>query len=86
MVAFEVNDMACGQAVGTLTKALKAADQDARVQIDPAPHRVRVDPGSADALELAQAIQDAGDTPVQVEAVTGASTAQQRGGCCGRCH
>lgn len=86
MIAFEVNDMTCGHCVSTITKALNATDKDARVQIDLANHRVQVDPVSADALQLAQAIQDAGYTPVPVEAIAGATMAQQRGGCCGRCH
>jgi copper chaperone len=66
MIAFEVNDMTCGHCVSTITKALKAADQDARVQIDLATHRVQVEPATADTEELAEAIRDAGYTPVPV--------------------
>ena len=83
MIAFEVNDMTCGHCVSTITKALKAADKDAKVQIDLATHRVQVDAVSADAQALAQAIQDAGYTPVPVEAVAGDTMAPKRGGCCG---
>jgi copper chaperone len=68
MIAFEVNDMTCGHCVSTITKALKATDQDARVQIDLATHRVQVEPASADAEEIAEAIREAGYTPVAVPA------------------
>jgi copper chaperone len=67
MIAFEVNDMTCGHCVSTITKALKATDQDARVQIDLATHRVQVEPAAADAEEIAEAIRDAGYTPVPVQ-------------------
>jgi copper chaperone len=64
MISFQVNDMTCGHCVSTVTKALKAVDQDARVQIDLATHRVQVEPVLADADELADAIKEAGYTPV----------------------
>jgi len=66
MIEFEVNDMSCGHCVAALTQALKAADPKAGVEIDLATHRVRVAPVSADAAALAQAIEDAGYTPVPV--------------------
>jgi copper chaperone len=68
MIAFEVKDMTCGHCVSTITKALKATDKDAKVQIDLATHHVRVEPVSADAEDLAEAIKEAGYTPVSVEA------------------
>jgi copper chaperone len=78
MIAFEVNDMTCGHCVSTITKALKGADKDAQVQIDLATHRVQVEPASAGADELADAIKEAGYTPVPVPAGAspGASTDQ----------
>ena len=79
MIAFEVNDMTCGHCVSTLTQALKATDKDAKVQIDLATHRVQVEPVSADAEALAEAIKDAGYTPVPVEAAAGGVAAQKRG-------
>ena len=85
MIAFEVNDMTCGHCVSTIANALKATDKDANVQIDLPTHRVQVEPVSANAEELAQAITDAGYTPVPVEAAAGETTAQQRGSCCGHC-
>ena len=85
MIAFEVKDMTCGHCVSTITKALKAADKDAKVQIDLATHHVRVEPVSADAEELAEAIKDAGYTPVSVEAAVQEVAAVGRGSCCGHC-
>ncbi|MBL8359690.1 MAG: heavy-metal-associated domain-containing protein [Rubrivivax sp.] len=68
MIAFQVNDMTCGHCVSTITKALKATDKDAKVQIDLATHRVQVEPVSADAAALEEAVKEAGYTPVPVEA------------------
>ena len=64
MIAFEVHDMTCGHCVSSITKAVKALDQDAEVRIDLATHRVEVEPARADAAQLAAAIEDAGYTPV----------------------
>ena len=86
MIAFEVNDMTCGHCVSTITKALKATDKEAKVQIDLATHRVQVEPVSADAEELAEAIKDAGYSPVPVTALVGEVVAPKRGPCCGSCH
>lgn len=66
MIAFEVNDMTCDHCASTITQALKAADRGAKVHIDLAMHRVQVEPSAADAKELAEAIRDAGYTPVPV--------------------
>jgi len=84
MIAFEVTDMTCGHCVSTITKALKATDKDAKVQIDLATHRVQVEPSSSDAHELAEAIKDAGYTPVPVQAASTASS-KPAGSCCGGC-
>ena len=85
MIAFEVPDMTCGHCVGTLTKALKAADQGAQVRIDLATHRVDIEPSSSDAAQLAQAIQEAGYTPLRVDAGVGAGAVRAAGACCGHC-
>lgn len=82
MITFEVNDMTCGHCVSTITKALRAADKDAKVGIDLASHRVQVEPVSADAEELAEAIKDAGYTPVPVLAGSVAPS-RRSGSCCG---
>ncbi|MDB5948137.1 MAG: copZ [Ramlibacter sp.] len=85
MIAFEVKDMTCGHCVSTITRALKAIDQDAKVNIDLAAHRVEVETTSASVAQLSDAITEAGYTPVE----TGASPvpvpmpgAAKRSGCC----
>lgn len=83
MISFQVNDMTCGHCVSTITKALKAVDKEATVRIDLANHLVQVDPVSADAAELADAIQEAGYTALPVQAPAPAPAAGRSGGCCG---
>jgi copper chaperone len=85
MIAFEVHDMTCGHCVSTITKALKAADPDARVTIDLARHLVMVEPAQADARELADAIAEAGYTPVRAEAAGAAAAPAAGRSCCGAC-
>ena len=84
MIAFEVNDMTCGHCVSTITKALKAADKDVTVRIELETHRVQVEPASADAEKLAEAIKDAGYTPTVVQAGSPAITKSTGCGC--GCH
>jgi len=84
MIAFEVKDMTCGHCVSAITKALKAVDAQARVQIDLATHRVQVEAGAADAQELAEAIAEAGYSPTPVAPATAAEVpAAVSGSCCG---
>ncbi len=64
MIAFEVKDMTCGHCVGTITRALQAADPQAQVEIDLARHLVRIQPGRLDAGALGEVITQAGYTPV----------------------
>jgi copper chaperone len=66
MIAFEVKDMTCGHCVGTITQAVKDVDRDAKVDIDLARHRVEIEPAAADAQTLAEAIKEAGYTPLPV--------------------
>ena len=66
MIAFQVNDMSCNHCVSTITQAVKAADPDAKVQIDLQTHRVEIEPGASDADRLRRAIEDAGYAPVPV--------------------
>mgnify|MGYP003948714579 CR=1 FL=1 len=82
MIAFEVNDMSCGHCVGAITRALKSVDPDAQVQIDLAARRVQVQPSSADAEALAEAIKEAGYSPVPTTPVD-TVTATSAGRCCG---
>ena len=67
MIAFEVNDMTCGHCVSTITRAIKGADKQAQVRVELATHRVEVEATDANADELADAIREAGYTPVAVQ-------------------
>ena len=86
MTTFEVKDMTCGHCVSTITKAVRAVDQSANVQIDLAAHRVTIDSTEADVTKLSDAIKEAGYTPVTVEGVAEQGVAAKaepaRGGCC----
>ena len=82
MITFEVNDMTCGHCVSTITKAVKAEDKDAKVQIDLATHRVVIEPVSASAEELQHAIAEAGFIPVPVKTTASPGAAVPRKGCC----
>lgn len=68
MIAFEVKDMSCNHCVGSLTAALRALDPAARLHFDLATKRVDIDAATADAAQLAQAMRDAGYTPVAIPA------------------
>ena len=67
MISFEVNDMTCGHCVSTITKALKVVDNDAKVNIDLANHRVEIDASETDAAPLSDALTQEGDTTVAVD-------------------
>jgi copper chaperone len=85
MIAFEVNDMTCGHCVSSITKAVKAVDPDARIDIDLARHLVQIEPGRADAQALGVAISDAGYSPQPVPAAQPAGAPAAAGGCGGGC-
>jgi copper chaperone len=59
MMEFKVEAMSCGHCVGAVTKAVHAVDPQAKVDVDLATHRVRVDTTKALA-EFAGALADAG--------------------------
>ena len=84
MVPFQVNDMTCGHCVSSIKKAVRSVDQDAQIRIDLASHRVQIEPTQAGANQLAQAIKEAGYTPVEATRtpVTPAATAPRSGCCC----
>ncbi len=85
MVSFQVNDMTCGHCVGTITKAVKAVDANAQVNIDLAKHLVEIESIGAGASQLGAAINAAGYTAIPVAgAVASQSRSTTRGGsCCG---
>jgi copper chaperone len=66
MITFQVDDMSCGHCVSAITQAVKAADREANVHIDLAAHRVQIEPASATADALAEAIAEAGYTPLPI--------------------
>lgn len=87
MLIYRVEDMTCGHCVSAITKAVRALDSGAKVDVDLSEHLVRIEPTGVAADELLNVITEAGYTAVQVAAeaasTTGPST--RRGGCCGCC-
>jgi copper chaperone len=64
MIAFQVCDMTCARCAGAVTRALKAVDHAALIQIDLATFTVEIEPSSATARQLSDAIKRAGYSPV----------------------
>jgi copper chaperone len=62
MHTFEVPDMTCGHCVATITRAVKAADASARVEVFLAAHRVTIE-SKLSREELARLIAAAGYAP-----------------------
>ena len=69
-----VSDMTCGHCAGTITKALKGVDPQARVEISLADKRVRVQTRLS-REEVLQEISEAGYTP-RLESEASAARAQ----------
>ena len=83
MISFQVTDMTCGHCVSTITKAIKALDNTAHVQIDLASHRVDIVSAYSGAAALGNGIQAAGFTPAAAAAEpAGNSVVPARKGCC----
>ena len=85
MNTFEVKDMTCGHCVSTITKAVKALEPSAKVQIDLATHRVEIKSGDIHAAQWIGVIKQAGYTAVAIHAEARPATtgaAPKRGGCC----
>jgi copper chaperone len=64
MIAFQVSDMTSARSAGAVTKALKAVDHGAVVRVDMATFTVEIEPSSATARQLSDAIKRAGYSPV----------------------
>ncbi len=62
MPQFLVPDMTCGHCASTITKALKAEDPQAKVEISLGEHLVKVESSLAPE-EIAASISEAGYTP-----------------------
>ena len=65
MVTFQVNDITCGHCASAISRAVASVDKNARIDIRIQQKLVRVS-STASAAELAEAIQDAGYTPVEL--------------------
>jgi copper chaperone len=81
MQTFRVDDMTCGHCAGAITKAVRAVDADARVEVNLAERLVHVEPRQADGESLRQAIAEAGYSPVPVQ-TSAQGPAPRSGGCC----
>lgn len=62
MTEFQIKDMTCSHCASTITKAVHSLDQAAKVEIDLAAKRVRVE-SPVGPLKLAAAFRGAGFTP-----------------------
>jgi copper chaperone len=82
MITFEVNDMTCGHCVSTISKAVASIDNGANIQVDLAAHRVQIQPTTATAQQLSDAIKDAGYSPVVTDGTSPIPAATKRSGCC----
>jgi copper chaperone len=86
MNTFEVKDMTCGHCSSTITKAVKALDPGATVQIDISAHRVQIASDTVPAGQWSDVIRQAGYTPLAIQdgahAATPAAAPARKGGCC----
>jgi len=64
MIAFLVSDMTTSRCAGAVTKALKAVDRAALIQVDLETFMVEIEPSTANARQLSDAIKRAGYSPV----------------------
>ena len=68
MYELQVENMSCGHCVNAVTKSVQAVDEDAKVDIDLAQRKVRVQ-SDADLAEISAAIVNAGYPVVSSAAV-----------------
>lgn len=86
MNTFRVDDMTCGHCASTITKAVRAVDAGAKVEVDLHKHLVHIEPTEAELQELNDAIAEAGYSPVPVHSPTTESPPTKKAGdCCGCC-
>jgi len=64
MIAFQVSDVTCARCAGAVTKALKATDHSALISVDLATLTVEIEPSTANARQLSDAIERAGYSSV----------------------
>jgi copper chaperone len=87
MLTFKVQDMTCGHCVKTITAAVVRVDANAVLEFDLAARQVRVQPRTASAEALRDALASAGytaelSTAAQTAAANSCASAP-RGCCCG---
>jgi copper chaperone len=82
MVSFQVNDMTCRHCASAISRAVASVDKAARVDVRIQEKLVRVS-STASVAELAEAIQDAGYTPREVQAEHIQPTALRAASGCG---
>ena len=78
MTELTVQNMTCGHCVSAVTRAIKALEPQAEVQVDLNSGRVRVD-GATPAGALIKALDQAGYPAAQAES---SAPARARKGCC----
>lgn len=79
MLTYRVDDMTCGHCASAISKAVRAVDAGAKVQVNLAQQLVTVEPTEANPAELAEAITEAGYSPVSVELTTATTPAAKKG-------
>jgi copper chaperone len=62
VIEFKVEAMSCGHCVSTVTQAIKQVDPAAKVEVDLAGKKVKVE-SSEDRASIAQALTEAGYPP-----------------------
>ena len=80
MIELRVDGMTCGHCVSAVTRAVKAVDSDANVEVDLGTGKVRVD-GRSTAEALGKAIAEAG-YPAAPAGAQAPAAARSKGGCC----
>ena len=81
MIELRVEGMTCGHCVSAVTRAVKAVDPEANVEVDLGTGKVRV-AGRSSAEALGKAIAEAG-YPAAPAGEQAAAAAVRKGGCCG---
>jgi copper chaperone len=81
MLHYQVHDMTCGHCVQAIARAVKGVDAGAEVKVDLATKSVDV-ASQAEDDAIANAIRDAGYTPVASAELASAALAPN---CCGHC-
>jgi copper chaperone len=63
MIEFNVQAMSCGHCIGVVTETIHQVDPNARVEVDLAQKKVKVDAGDEQRQAMADALTGAGYPP-----------------------